>query len=356
MSKRTTCQLAKTFDSKKHCVTRLSDPYMASEKLDGLRCLWIPASRGELVKNVPFANIQKTPQLAERISTGLWTRGWKPIFAPDAWVKKLPPYSLDGELFIGYGRFQDTCSVVRQYEAGASNRGSWDDVKFMVFDSPTVHQIFNDGIIDVGGKGDIFITLNGATDWLKERGWADLCCGTFDSTYHTMLYKITNTHTCSVLPQVILKSEEDRHSLYERVLDAGGEGIIYRKAKAFYLNERSNYILKEKPWMDAEGTVIGYTTGKKTDKGSKLLGKMGNLILEICLEMGVYKRLELSGFTEEERRLGGDSEEWAYENPGCVATSAGGLVHFKQGQIITFKYRELSTDGIPKEARYYRKG
>jgi len=27
---------------------------------------------------------------------------------------------------------------------------------------------------------------------------------------------------------------------------------------------------------------------------------------------------------------------------------------FKRGQQVTFKYRELSDDGIPKEARYWR--
>ena len=29
--------------------------------------------------------------------------------------------------------------------------------------------------------------------------------------------------------------------------------------------------------------------------------------------------------------------------------------HFKRGQTVTFKYRELTSDGIPKEARYWRR-
>ena len=28
---------------------------------------------------------------------------------------------------------------------------------------------------------------------------------------------------------------------------------------------------------------------------------------------------------------------------------------FRKGQTVTFKYRELSDEGIPKEARYWRK-
>ena len=28
---------------------------------------------------------------------------------------------------------------------------------------------------------------------------------------------------------------------------------------------------------------------------------------------------------------------------------------FKVGQTVTFKYRELTDDGIPKEARYWRR-
>ena len=351
MSKRTTCQLAHTFDKSKHFVTSPRDPYMASEKLDGLRCLWIPASRGELVGNVPFANIQKTPQLVGRRSTGLWTRGWKPIFCPDWWIKNLPPFSCDGELWIGYGRFQDTCSVVRQYEAGASDRGEWSEVSFRIFDSPAVHQIFSDGIVDVGGKGDILIELRGAIGWLRERGWKDCCAGTFEQTYLSLLDNIEQNNNCVVLPQMILKSMDDKERLYDTILAKGGEGVIYRKARGFYIAERSHFILKEKPWYDAEGELVGWTSGKETDKGSKLLGMMGNLILDYN-----GKRLELSGFTDEERRLSEEAEYWAVKNPGTEAPSlyADCIKKFGIGSTITFKYRELSSDGIPKEARFDR--
>jgi hypothetical protein len=48
-------------------------------------------------------------------------------------------------------------------------------------------------------------------------------------------------------------------------------------------------------------------------------------------------------------------EQHAYENPGQDMPGHFEGKHFKIGDTIEFRYRELSDDGIPKEARFVRK-
>jgi ATP-dependent DNA ligase len=113
---------------------------------------------------------------------------------------------------------------------------------------------------------------------------------------------------------------------------------------------RSHGVLKYKPFSDAEGTITGFTSGRKTDKGSKLLGKIGALILTYK-----GKRLELAGLTDEEREFSNQkARSWAIENPGSDMPDWTNGKHFTKGQVVTFKYRELSDDAIPKDARYMR--
>jgi hypothetical protein len=68
------------------------------------------------------------------------------------------------------------------------------------------------------------------------------------------------------------------------------------------------------------------------------------------------KRLELSGLTDNEREFSNKrSSNEAVKNPGTDMPAWTEAKHFKRGQRITFIYRELSDEGIPKEARYLRK-
>ena len=109
--------------------------------------------------------------------------------------------------------------------------------------------------------------------------------------------------------------------------------------------------MKVKGVLDAEGTVTGFTSGRKTTKGSKLIGKIGALVLNFQ-----GKRLELSGLTDEERAFESTPQvEWATNNPGEDMPPGTQGRYFKVGDEVSFIYRELSKDGIPKEARYFRK-
>jgi ATP-dependent DNA ligase len=109
--------------------------------------------------------------------------------------------------------------------------------------------------------------------------------------------------------------------------------------------------LKIKPHDDAEATVIGYTSGRETDKGSKLLGLMGALIVEFN-----GKRMELSGFTDQERQFSSaEAASFAASNPGSECPDWITNTNFPRGSQVTFKYRGLTKEGIPQEARYFRK-
>jgi len=159
-----------------------------------------------------------------------------------------------------------------------------------------------------------------------------------------------------ILTQVRLPDNEQE--AYEYVedflieaLDQGGEGVVIRDSDALYTPKRVNALLKYKPCSDEEGTITGFTSGRKTDKGSKHLGKIGALILDFD-----GKRLELSGLTDVEREFLTDEMcVHASEFPGEDMPSSFQGKHFKVGQTVTFLYRELSDEGVPKEGRYLRK-
>src|SRR5690606_5395367 len=111
----------------------------------------------------------------------------------------------------------------------------------------------------------------------------------------------------------------------------------------------------------SEATITGYVWGRKTDKGSKLLGLMGTVIVkwtnpetnkEVTFELG-------SGFTENERVMtyesGNNAAMTGSVNHGKLVQQGIFNPKFPIGSKITFQYRELSDGGVPKEATYLRK-
>ena len=81
--------------------------FFVSEKLDGVRARWD--------------------------GQRLLTRGGEVIAAPAWFTAGWPEQSLDGELWMGRGRFEDTVSTVRSLQ---TDRAGWQGVHFMVFDAP----------------------------------------------------------------------------------------------------------------------------------------------------------------------------------------------------------------------------
>ena len=118
----------------------------------------------------------------------------------------------------------------------------------------------------------------------------------------------------------------DRDSLQKRmkeVIKAGGEGLMLHRSEASYETGRSDTLLKMKPWADAEATVIGHQPGKGKHDG--VLGA-----LRVRTEDGREFSLG-SGFTDEQRR-----------DPPPV------------GATVTYRYHDLTRNGMPRFASFLR--
>ncbi len=341
-------QKAQTYNPKKH---EISGRFV-SEKLDGIRFFWDGGvSNGVPVEQIPWSNILKSNQVP--LATGLWSGYGNVINAPKWWTDQLPGFLLDGELWTKRGEFQKISSIVRS----TVNQKDWTGVKAMVFDTLSAREVFKDRTInETNFKKEIV----GAEQWYATRSSYHLSS---DVTFEGRLKylqrnlvenEVARLHIQKQLSFSTAEAKKELEQFLDHVLYSGGEGLIIKAPNNLWQPERQRTMLKYKPYTDAEAEVIGYTWGRETDKGSKLLGKMGALILQI--NAGVFK---LSGFSHEER-------EMEYAETGGSAEMAGRLcpreivvdyIHnpkFPRGSQVTYKYRELTDGGLPKDARFWR--
>lgn len=177
-----------------------------SEKLDGMRAFWDGKE--------------------------LRTRNDKPIYAPEWFMAQMPKnIALDGELWLGRGRFQELISITRRHEPD----DRWQLVTFMAFDAPEAAGTF------------------------EER----LCC-----IQENEFLKRVIQRQCTGTPHLL--------RTLEQVQAVGGEGLMLRAPSSRYECGRSNTLLKVKTFHDAEATVIGYVDGK-----GKHQGRVGALIMRM---------------------------------------------------------------------------
>jgi DNA ligase-1 len=178
-----------------------------SEKYDGLRAYW----DGEQ----------------------LWTRNGNLIHVPDYLLAELPrDVALDGELWIGHGKFEETMSIVRS----ETPDDRWKRIRYLVFDAPKANGTFEermDLLRATVSEGNSFV-------------------------------RIVAQERCQGAAQ--LRAECDR------VVREGGEGLMLRRPGSAYETGRSATLLKVKPFDDAEATVIGHLPGK-----GRFEGKLGAL-------------------------------------------------------------------------------
>ncbi len=334
--------------------------WYVSEKLDGIRAYWDGGiSRGLKASEVPYANTIKDHRLKHRVvATGLWSRTGKVIYAPDWWLNELPAIPLDGELWLGLHSFQQLTSIVAKKD-GSSD---WVDVQFQVFDTPPYETMLADRKITVR---DYDFQIKGAMDFYHERlnqahGALQLLCGpsikwSFEARHRWLDKLIRASAVIRLLPHRRLAlghdwAIKDLNNTLDELVKRGAEGVMLRKPESKWTTERSHDLLKCKPWLDDEAVITGFTSGRETAKGSRLLGMIGALIVDYK-----GKRLELSGLTDSEREFENEAmSKFARESPGEDMSIFHQGKHFKIGDTITFKYRELSDDGVPKEARYFR--
>ena len=160
--------------------------YLISEKYDGVRGVWD--------------------------GTALRHRSGRPIPAPAWFTEPLPQTPLDGELWLGRGRFDALSASVRRERPVDAE---WRQVRYMVFELP-------------GAPGDF-----------AERA-----------------RRIEKVVQQSGAPQLVAVEQlpvADREALRERlarVLALGGEGLALYRADAPYVTGRSDALLKLKPALD----------------------------------------------------------------------------------------------------------
>ncbi|HSM21503.1 MAG TPA: DNA ligase, partial [Rubrivivax sp.] len=216
--------------------------YLVSEKYDGVRAVWD--------------------------GRALRFRSGRPVAAPAWFTARLPGRPLDGELWLGRGRFETLSGAVRRQ---VPREDEWRQIRYMVFDLPHAAGPF-------AARAAAIQTL------AHDTGWPQL----------------------QAVPQSTLASRAELQRRFEAVVAGGGEGLMLHRADAAYLPGRSAALLKLKPLHDAEALVVGHVAGR-----GRHLGRMG--ALRVRTGAGV-EFLVGTGFSDAER-----------ENPPPV----GALVTFR---------------------------
>lgn len=177
--------------------------YWVSEKLDGVRAFW----DGEKMT----------------------TRQGNPIKLPPSMTEALPKIALDGELWLGRGRFAEVSGLVRQHNTTETD---WVDIEYRIFDLPGQLTPFDQRVADIRSlcqKMDL--------EWLQP------------------------------VKQFKLPSRAALEDYLEQLTAEGAEGLMLHKGSALHQAGRSDDLLKVKLYDDAEAVVIGYTEGKGQFKG-----------------------------------------------------------------------------------------
>ena len=125
-----------------------------------------------------------------------------------------------------------------------------------------------------------------------------------------------------VIKQTPVKNIEEARAMMEKIVKAGGEGVILRDPQQPYRAGRSSGYLKLKPQQDAECTVTRHYEGK-----GKYAGKLG----------AVGCRNDLGEF-----RIGSGFKDAERANPPPV------------GSVITYRYRGFTQKGKPRFATFLR--
>lgn len=249
--------LAHSWDVAKHDA---SCGWLMSEKLDGMRAVW---------------NGQR-----------LLTRQGNPIHAPAWFTLGLPDdLALDGELFAGRGRFNETVSVVRRHDAGER----WGQLKYVVFDAPSA-------------SGGFETRLKAAETALSRDGSSKYAC---------------------VHPHEVCKGQQQLEDELKRVEQAGGEGLMMRRAGSAYESGRSHQLLKVKSFKDDEAIVTGHQKGQ-----GKHTGRLGALM---CRSRSGKAFKIGTGFTDAQR-----------QRPPKI------------GSVVAFRYFEITEAGVPRFPAFMR--
>lgn len=150
--------------------------WLVSEKFDGWRSMWN--------------------------GSAFISRDGNTLPAPASWIQAMPAgVPLDGELWLGRGRFNEVQGVIRSCD--------WSGLEFMVFDAP---------------EADVEIEQR--IDFLRS---------------------LTLPPFCRLVPYDVCKGAFELYSLLSETVAARGEGLMLRAPRSRYDQFRSPRLLKLKP-------------------------------------------------------------------------------------------------------------
>jgi DNA ligase-1 len=120
--------------------------------------------------------------------------------------------------------------------------------------------------------------------------------GTFSQRVSAMreLVAAIDSDYLSMIPQFRVLDPQQLMQRLNQVVDDGGEGLMLHHQAAYYVNGRTDALLKLKLYQDAEATVIAYKPGK-----GKFSGMLGSI--RVRDEQGREFYIG-SGFTHEQRK------------------------------------------------------
>ena len=236
--------------------------YLVSEKFDGVRAVWDG-------KTLRFRSGRDVP-------------------APAWWLAKLPATPLDGELWLARGKFDELSGIVR---TSPPVDADWQRVNYLIFELP-----------DEAGA-----------------------LGTFEQRYSRIQEVVARAQWASlrVVEQTRVADRTELKRRLDRVVKAGGEGLMLHLANAPYVTGRSDVLLKLKPLLDTEATVVRHIPGK-----GRNAGRLG--ALEVRTRDGILFRLG-TGFSDAQR-----------DNPPPL------------GSLVTYTYRDVTPSGKPRFASFLR--
>ncbi|KAF9102568.1 hypothetical protein BGX27_010953 [Mortierella sp. AM989] len=229
--------------------------------------------------------------------THFYSRAGNKFSAPPFFSKNLPKdQPLDGELWLGRGRFQQCISIVKNQKAARADE--WKELTYLVFDAPKLNMVYEKrleylkSIMPNFGQDKIASTSSSkSTDKIPPYG------------------RLVPVQKC--LSKAHLLRELDH------VQSHGGEGIMLRAPRSRYEFKRSRTLLKVKTFFDEEAIVVAQVKGS-----GKNSHRMGHLEVKTpdgrCFSVG-------SGFTDAQR-----------DRPP------------KTGTVITYKFQELSNKLNPR--------
>jgi len=182
--------------------------YLVSEKYDGARAIW----DGKVLR----------------------FRSGRLVNAPAWFIGKLPAQALDGELWLGRGKFDLLSGIVRKTEPLDDE---WWQLKYMIFELPEAAGTFSE-------RAQRIREIAAKTNWPQ----------------------LVAVEQFRVADRVGLRRKLDE------VVRAGGEGLMLHLADAPYVTGRSDVLIKLKPLQDTEAVILEHVPGK-----GKYRGVMGAL-------------------------------------------------------------------------------